>query len=300
MERMSALAEESAPPPDTAAGWVSTALRDNLATSTAPALLLTILGELVLPLQSPVWTSALLYVLKGLGIEEQTARQTIARTADAGLIVGEKSGRLVRWSLTDAGIEMIEETTHRVRSLSTPPQRWDELCLILVVSVPQEQKAVRKRLYSALSWAGFGNPAPGIWASPHADREGEMRQIIKDFDLQKSSFAFMGRTVSVGLTDAEIVARAWDLDSVAQRYENLISTFRGVNPDSGDDLLFTYIALANEWRQFPSMDPQLPHDLLPDWVGHRATEMLVGLYTKWSDGAFRRWQEIVSLTSTDK
>jgi phenylacetic acid degradation operon negative regulatory protein len=290
---------DSSPPLAAAAGWASTALRDNLSTRTAPALLLTILGELVLPLQSPVWTSALLYLLKGFGIEEQTARQTISRTADSGLIVGERSGRLVRWFLTEAGKEMIEETTRRIRSLSTPPEHWDELCLILVVRLPQEQKAVRKRLYSALTWAGFGHPAPGIWASPHADREDEMRRIIKDFDLQNSSFAFRGRTVTAGLTDAEIVARAWDLDSVAERYEKLISTFAGVHPDPGDDLLFTYIALANEWRQFPSMDPQLPHDLLPDWVGHRATVMFVDLYTKWSDGAFRRWEEIVSLTSTD-
>jgi phenylacetic acid degradation operon negative regulatory protein len=296
---MSTPADDSVPLPATAAGWTSTAVRENLFASTAPALLLTILGELVLPLQAPVWTSALLYVLKGLGIEERTGRQTIARTADSGLIVGEKSGRLVRWSVTGAGVEMIEETTRRVRSLSTAPERWDGLCLILVVSVPQEQKVVRKRLYSALNWAGFGNPAPGIWASPHADREEEMRQIVKDFDLQRSSFAFKGRTEKVGLTDAEIVARAWDLDGVTERYEKLISTFTGASPDPGDDILFTYIALANEWRQFPSMDPQLPHDLLPDWVGHRATAMFIDLYTKWSDGAFRRWQEILSLTSTD-
>src|SRR5205807_2420771 len=146
-EPMSALAEDSTPPPGTAVAWASTALRDNLSTSSAPALLLTILGELVLPLESPVWTSALLYVLKGLGVEE--------------------------------------------------------------------------------------------------------RQIIEDFDLQGSSFAFMGRTVSAGLTDAEIVKRAWDLDGVAERYEKLICAFADADPDPGDDLLFTYIALANEWRQFP-------------------------------------------------
>jgi phenylacetic acid degradation operon negative regulatory protein len=297
---MSTLSEDAAAPAGAEGVWASTALRDSLTSGTAPSLLLTILGELVLPLNAPVWTSALLYLLKGLGIEEQTARQTIARTADSGLIVGEKSGRLVRWSLSDTGVELIEETTRRVRSLSNPPDRWDGLCLILAVSVPQEQKAVRKRLYSALSWSGFGNPAPGIWASPHVDREEEMRQIIKDFDLRSSSFAFLGRTVDAGLTDAEIVERAWDLDGVAERYEKLISTFTGLNPSPGDDLLFTYIALANEWRQFPSMDPQLPRDLLPDWVGHRATTMFVDLYTRWSAGALSRWREISTLTSSDK
>jgi phenylacetic acid degradation operon negative regulatory protein len=280
--------------------WASSTVRDNLAAGSAPSLLLTVLGELVMPVQAPVWTAAILYVLKGLGVEEQTARQTLARTAEAGLIRGERSGRLVRWSLTEAGTTLIEETTRRVMSLSTVPEHWDGNCLILVVSVPQHQKAIRKRLYGALNWAGFGNPAPGLWTSPHADRENEMRQIIKDFDLQQSSFAFRGTTVQAGLTDDEIVQRAWDLDDVADRYRKLIDTFTDVDPEPGDDLLFSYIALANEWRHFPTMDPQLPRDLMPNWIGRDATEMFLDLYTKWSEGAFARWLEIIAATSPDK
>ena len=262
----------------------------------APSLLLTVLGEFVLPAETPVWTAALLYVLEGLGIEQQTARQAIARCADTGLITGEKHGRLVRWNLTDAGISSIEETTRRVMSLSSVPEHWDGYCLILVVSVPQRQKAVRKRLYRALTWAGFGNPAPGLWATPHAEREEEMKQIIREFDLQGSTMAFRGTTVAAGLTDAEVVQRAWDFDEVADRYRRFIETFEGLAPPDGDELLFTYTAMINEWREFPSIDPQLPYDLLPDWVGRRANEMVLELRTKWSGAAHLRWQEIVEGT----
>jgi len=66
-----------------------------------------------------VWTSALLHVLKGLGFEEQAARQGIARGVAADGIGEEKHGRDVRWV----------------------------------------RKEASKRLYSALGWAGFGNPA---------------------------------------------------------------------------------------------------------------------------------------------
>lgn len=45
----------------------------------ARSLLMTVLGELVSPTGKPVWTSSLLCVMKGLGIEEQTIRQVIAR-----------------------------------------------------------------------------------------------------------------------------------------------------------------------------------------------------------------------------
>ncbi|MDN5856618.1 MAG: PaaX family transcriptional regulator, partial [Actinomycetia bacterium] len=58
--------------------------RPVVSAGSARSLLLTVLGELVLPAGEPVWTSSLLYVLKGVGVEEQTARQAIARGAAAG------------------------------------------------------------------------------------------------------------------------------------------------------------------------------------------------------------------------
>jgi phenylacetic acid degradation operon negative regulatory protein len=65
----------------------------SLAPGSARSLLLTVLGELVWPTGKPVWTWALLYVLKGLGVEEQTARQAIARAALSGWIEAERHGR---------------------------------------------------------------------------------------------------------------------------------------------------------------------------------------------------------------
>lgn len=265
--------------------------------ASARSLLLTVLAELVLPGGGPVWTAALLYVLTGLGLEERTARQAIARAAEAGWIASERQGRAARWVITDTGRELTEEITRRVLSLNALPEVWDGDCLILVVAVPHELKSVRKRLYSELGWAGFGNPMPGLWASPHVDRAGELHRLIHDLGLRESSIAFIGTTLTVGLTDEEIVRRAWNLDDVACRYEQLIGTFGGLEPEPGDDLLFSYLVLAHEWRKFPGMDPQLPEDLLPDWIGRRATEMFVNLRGKWADAARERWREIVEATS---
>jgi phenylacetic acid degradation operon negative regulatory protein len=284
-------------PSDVGAGSASSEKRRDLPVGSARSLLLTVLGELVLPHGAPVWTASLLHVLKGLGIEEQTARQAIARAAEAGWIAGEKQGREVRWTVTATGIELIEDITRRVISLSAPPERWDGDCLILLVTVPARQKAVRKRLYSELGWAGFGNPMPGLWASPHVDRATEMKRIIRELDLEDSTITFVGSTISIGLTDHEIVRRAWDLDEVAARYDQLIQSFEALAPDPGDDLLFTHIALVNEWRQFPAMDPQLPEDLLPDWIGRRATEMFLRLRKTWAESARARWREVVEMTS---
>lgn len=266
-------------------------------TGSTRSLLLTVLGELVLPMDRPVWTASLLYVLGGLGIGEPTARQAIARAVDAGWLRGEKVGREVRWRVDDAGAALIDEITRRVLSLNGAPERWDGQCLIVAVTVSEDKRAVRKRLYSALGWAGFGNPAPGVWTSPHVDRLDETRRVIRDLGLQDSTMAFVGTTVRVGLTDHEIVRRAWNLDDVASRYSSLIATFAGARPEPGDDVLFAHLSLVDQWTRFPYIDPQLPHDLLPDWIGRRAADVFVGLYRQWAPMAQDRWLEVVRTTS---
>jgi len=279
------------------AGWSGSRVVKDLPVGSARSLLLTILSELVLPDNNATWTSSLLYVLTGLGLEEQTARQAIARASDAGLIASERHGRTVRWTVTEAGRTQIESITRRAASLITPPERWDGNCLIVVVTVPQRLRAVRKRLYSSLYWQGFGNPAPGLWASPHVDRVEELRTLIDDLGLRDSTVTFIGNTLGVGLTEAEIVARAWDLDNIAGRYEKLIETYTAIEPEPGDDLLFTPLSLINEYREFPAMDPQLPENLLPDWVGHRATDLFINRNNEWAPAAHQRWRQIVEMTS---
>ncbi|WP_445187820.1 PaaX family transcriptional regulator [Pseudonocardia sp. Cha107L01] len=254
--------------------------------------LLTVLGELVGPSGVPAWTSTILHVLTGLGLEEQTARQAIARGAGAGWMEGEKRGREVRWTLTAAGRELTDEIIHRAESLSHLGPAWDGNCLILFITIPQQQKAVRKRLYSALSWAGFGNPMPGLWASPHVDRAEEITAVISELGLQDSTIGFVGGTFPAGLSDPEIVRRAWDLDGVAARYETLLETFGDLEPADGDELLFAYVSLVHEWHQFPLVDPQLPEDLLPNWVGRRGIDLFADRRREWSGRAFARWREL--------
>lgn len=263
----------------------------------ARSLLLTVLGELVLPYDRPVWTSSLLYVLTGIGIEEQTARQAIARGAAAGWISSSKQGREVSWQLTPAGRNLIEEGGERVLSMSAAPPEWDGRWLVLLVTVPQSQRTVRKRLYGALGWAGFGNPTPGVWLSPHPDRAGEAEGVIRRLGLEESTLAFVGPSNSVGLNDPEIVQRAWDLDEVAARYEALIEKLTGLDPEPGDELLFTHIRVVSEWQRFPFMDPHLPEALLPDWIGRRASMLSERLREDWHDEAHARWLEVVELTS---
>jgi phenylacetic acid degradation operon negative regulatory protein len=101
----------------------------------------------------------------------------------------------------------------------------------------------------------------------------------------------------VGLTAPEIIARAWSLDEVAARYATLLDTYEGMEPEPGDELLFSYLALVDEWHKFPAMDPQLPRDVLPDWIGHRAADTFVTLRAEWKPAMRERWAEVIHITA---
>src|ERR1017187_2607620 len=126
----------------------------SLTPGSARSLLMTILGELVWPTGQPAWTSALVYVFRGLGVEEQAARQAIARAAASAGMVPERRGREVRWSLGPRVGKIIESGAPRVFSLSDPFSRWDGRWLAVLVTIPQSHRSARRPLYSGLTWAG--------------------------------------------------------------------------------------------------------------------------------------------------
>jgi phenylacetic acid degradation operon negative regulatory protein len=293
------MAQHEATPsgPDVSTGLDRAGRRPTVAAGSARSLLLTVLGELVYPNGKPVWTASLLHVLTGIGVEEQTARQAIARCAAAGWLIGEKQGREVRWQLSPSVKRLIEDGMRRVYSLHTRDEPWDGTWLILLVTVPQTHRAVRKKLYGALSWAGFGNPTPGVWLSPHPERETEAERVIKDLDLADSTLSFTGSASRIGLSEEQVVRQAWALDDVAAVYEALLDQFADVRPGPGDETLLTHVELVSQWQRLPFMDPQLPDELLPDWIGRRAAALIRQRRSEWYEDAQARWLEVVNTTS---
>jgi phenylacetic acid degradation operon negative regulatory protein len=139
---------------------------------------------------------------------------------------------------------------------------------------------------------------PGLWVSPHTDRADEAAAVIAELGLSDSTIAFIGTTAQIGLTDHEIVARAWDLDDIAAHYEQLMATYACLEPESGDEVLYTYLRLIHEWQRMPYVDPQLPDRLLPSWIGGRAITLFVELRDKWAAAAYDRWRELANLNVT--
>jgi phenylacetic acid degradation operon negative regulatory protein len=262
--------------------------------TSARSLLLTVLGEFVLPAGEPVWTGTLVAALAGLGTEEKAARQAVARTAAEGYLAAQRDGRRVRWRLTPPGRRLLSEGAARIYTFAEPPPRWDGRWLLVTVTVAASQQHLRHRLRTRMTWAGFGSPAAGLWVSPETGREAEAAQILGELGLDSSALSVTGALGAIGSAH-RLVAQAWDLAGVAGRYRAFLDEFGGLAPGPGEPAMLAQIRLVHEWRRFPFLDPRLPAELLPgDWIGRRAGTLFTDRHRAWQAGARQGWRAIAA------
>ena len=80
--------------------------RRSVGSPAARSLLLTLLGEYVLPARAGVWQETLIGALGTMGYKTQVARQALARSVTAGWLETERHGRRSRIRLTPDSAEM--------------------------------------------------------------------------------------------------------------------------------------------------------------------------------------------------
>jgi phenylacetic acid degradation operon negative regulatory protein len=268
--------------------------RREVGEASARSLLMTILGEFVLPFGEPVWTSTLVRVLGLAGVEEKSARQSLARTAAEGWLCADRVGRRVRWNLTDAGRRLLIEGAERIYSFGSAEQSWDGRWLVVLISIPESMRGLRHKLRTQFSWAGFGSPSPGVWITPHTATEVEARMVIEDLDLADKAMSFVAEYGMLG-DQRDMVTAAWDLDEVERHYKDFITGFADLTPATPDEILTAQIRLVQEWRRFPFLDPQLPKMLLPrHWSGTAATTLFHDRHGAWAKTAGRHWTELAA------
>jgi phenylacetic acid degradation operon negative regulatory protein len=221
----------------------------------ARGLLLTVLGEFVLP-------------------------------AD-GWISPERHGRRTRWRLTPAGDRLLTEGTKRIYAFAGSQPVWDGSWLLVLARVAENDRPARHLLRTRLGWAGLGSPAPGVWITTHADRRDEVEQALAQAGVTDGQvFAATHR----GGDLAVLVAEAWDLPAIEQQYEEFLAEFAS---SGATDPLARLIELVHSWRRFPAIDPGLPPSLLPEpWSRAAAATLFAARHARWSALARTQWARL--------
>jgi phenylacetic acid degradation operon negative regulatory protein len=266
--------------------------RRSVGSPAARSLLLTVLGEYVLPRAGDVWLETLVAALAAVGYTEQAARQALSRSTRDGWLRNERRGRRSRMYLTDMSRQLLAPGAARIYSFGQPWE-WDGRWLIVVLRVPEQRRAVRHQLRSRLAWAGLGSLGGGVWLTPHVERESELSTAIREAP-DADARSFVAQLGEMG-DPHELVAEAWDLDSVSEQYLSFIEDFRRVRPSSPEAYFRQQTLLVHAWRRFPFLDPDLPAALLPlNWPRDRAHSLFVDRHERWSAGARTYFEQLES------
>ncbi len=254
----------------------------------ARGLLLTVLGEFVLPAGGAALTSAFIDALGRLGVEEKAARQALMRTAADGLLTTHRQGRRTLWRLTTTAEQFLTDGAERIYGFQATQPEWDGRWLIVMARVPESERAARHLLRTRLSWAGFGSPAPGVWISTHVDRAKEAEHVLDEAGVRDAQIFLAEHHAGGDLTT--MVREAWDVDAVEEAYEEFIAEFG--RSRAGDPLVRT-VQLVHAWRRFPRTDPALPAQLLPPrWSGVRAAKVFARRRADWHRAAQAEWRRL--------
>jgi phenylacetic acid degradation operon negative regulatory protein len=257
--------------------------RRSLGAPAARSVLLTVLGEYVLPRDEAVWQETLVAALGALGTSAQAARQALARSVRDGWLESERHGRRARVRLSPATAELLRSGAERIYSFGEPWD-WDGQWLMLVLRVPEVRREVRHQLRTQLAWAGLGSLGGGVWLTPHVDRETELEALVRA-EPAAEVVSFHGRIGSLG-EPRKVAEAAWDLEAVVEQYERFIARFSRARPSSSAACFRAQTELVHEWRRFPFLDPDLPEDLLNrHWPRRRAHDLFRERHERWAGAA---------------
>jgi phenylacetic acid degradation operon negative regulatory protein len=229
-------------------------------------LVVTLLGTYVRPSREVVWSGGLVVLLGELGFSNGAARVALTRLVRRGLLDRERSGRLIHYRMTPRCQRVLAEGDGRIFTLGEPRGAGDGWT-VLWHQIPEDRRLERSRLARRLRFLGFGSVQDSVWVSPH-DHSDEVAGLLGELGVAESATLFVAR---LGAPDGlpALVARAWDLTGLLERYEAFDAEFSGYRRRgaaralSDADAFLVRTRLMHLFRGFPLLDPELPDELAP-------------------------------------
>ena len=239
----------------------------------------------------------LIALLQRTGQSPTAIRQALVRLKSRDFLASQKRDGRAGYLLTETGLADLAIGDARIFRYGEAADSDD--WILALFSVPEHARAQRHRLRSNLSWLGFGTVSSGVRIAPAALAD-RAAALIQREGLGEFVTWFTGRTVG----PAEVAAW-WDLDALRTLYEHFLRRWADAaqtsDIDETDDAacFANYLAVMDDWRQFPRIDPGLPASLLPDgWQGRAAFEVFSRLRHRWSAPGRRFVLEALAATIT--
>ena len=265
----------------------------------ARSVLVTVLGDSVLPVTKTLWLSSLFKLAVPFGFSERLVRTSMFRLVAEGWMTNERIGRRSRYSMTLLAVRESEDADRRIYGKES--DRWDGWWTFAVVDAPSMAAAERDRIVKHLRWHGFVALGRGLMASPSATGHG-LRELL---DLVEPDAAVpTGRAELADLADLVdrgFFAEAFRTADTEASYRGFLARYEPwqhhpLEEAAPLDAYALRTMLVHELRRIRLRVPDMPGELLPPgWIGDRAYDLAAGLYRRLSRPAARVLGEILEV-----
>lgn len=258
-------------------------------------LLVTLLGDLWLDGRTPIPASVLMALLAEFEVSPAAARSAINRLVHRGLLDRQRNGRAAKYVLTDRAVNILTQGLTDISAFTVGDTHWDGEWTLAAFSVAESDRDIRSALRKQLRWLGFAPLFDALWVSPHAE-PADVARIYGDLGLANAS-VFRGQLGDgsplspVAAWDTEALGEAYDL--FHQRHLTELERLAGGQVIAAGALV-ARTSLMDEWRNFLTVDPNLPDSALPtEWPRARARRTFRELYDGLGDLALLRARQVI-------
>lgn len=257
----------------------------------AKSLCVSFLGDALACHGGAIWLGAIIELLEPLGVNERLLRTSVFRLVAQGWLQAERHGRRSLYRLSEQGSRRTAHASQRI--YVGPAAHWDgKWTLVALPRLDNSGLSERTELRRELNWEGFAMIAPGLFAHPQAGAH-IAHDILDKLGIQDKALVLSGHDMATtgGLQIASLAPQSWNLDAVAEQYQQFICLFGPLealsdSPAEPAEAFATRMLLLHSWRRIVLHDPQLPSPMLPDnWPGHAARALCGRLYWKLFDAS---------------
>lgn len=267
-------------------------------------LLVTLIADYWLAPDAVVPSGAIVELMNDMGVGPSGTRTLLSRLTRDGRLQSVKEGRRTFYALSQQAFTQLSAGFEALRRFGVDEANdtaspW----LILMFSVPEEQRAVRQQLRSRLSWLGFAPLYDGVWITPRAV-EHQAIALCRKLGVDSASIV-TGSIEGIGRGYGR-PTDAWDVRLTQELYQafaqHLASPLERLS--AGEMTAVEALRLRTEamniWRGFPKFDPDLPERELPaGWPRSAARTAFAGLYDGAAKPAGDHVREVVARHSPD-
>ena len=265
----------------------------------ARSVLVTVLGDSVLPVTKTLWLSSLFELAEPFGFSERLVRTSMFRLVAEGWMTNERIGRRSRYSTTLLAVRESEDADHRIYGRESGT--WDGSWTFAVVDTPSISTEERDRIVKHLRWHGFVALGRGLMASPSVGVS-SLRELLRL--VQPAAVVPIGRSELDeldALVEEGFFAEAFRTADTEAAYGQFLARYEpwsrpGVEAAAPRDAYGLRTMLVHELRRIRLRAPDMPVELLPpDWIGDRAYDLAADLYRRLSPGAARALSDILEV-----